>query len=304
VSDKENQASPPKRKIAKRSNGSFSAGSPQEPLSDATNEKHVTTSTKALKKSNVASSGKKKSTQADSADAKADAKRATEGKKAYTALVKAVTKQFTAMLKKQKVPPRGGRCPITADDYADAMAGHLPEVDKILELSPKHAFLAILYLADHAYGDIESCAKSAGYGDTEPAFQEMDALLYKTINARLVVDPPRFDVEGDPGKKKLRYGGELAAYRRLLGRYPRNKREFLEVKKLRRADLRDRNEKMRERREVALDWISNSLEDIAETKKAINPYGIGLEFFKKSIKEMEEYRDLEYAAQGYTTQEE
>lgn len=279
MSDKENQITTPPKKIAKRSNASR----------DATDKQDVINPSDEVEEEDVAKPKKKKSTQANSA-AREDDKRAKEGKKAYTAMVKTVTKEFTELLKKQKVIANLGRCLITADTYSAYMEKHLPEVDKIMELSPTHAFLTVLFLADHAYGDLESCGKSCGVRDSDGPFQKMDERLLQAIELRLKTDPPQFNVEGDPGKDDLGLDKELEAYRRSLGRYPKNKQERTNVQKWRRHDLRDRNNKMKDRRELAKDWVSNALEDILETHASIDGYGIGDHFFTNSIKRLQEIK--------------
>ncbi|RYO89320.1 hypothetical protein DL766_005160 [Monosporascus sp. MC13-8B] len=85
----------------------------------------------------------------------------------------------------------------TADDFAEVMSQQLPLVKKLKGESASAAFSLLLYTGDHAYGDLEACCKSGGFGHIGAPYKAMDRMLVELITA------PRAEAqavdEGDPG---------------------------------------------------------------------------------------------------------
>jgi hypothetical protein len=274
LEDQENrleQSKPKPAKLAKSSDGT--------PL-QATQTKKKSTATKSAKPANEAS----KSTKA--------------AEKQYKAALKSVDKKYKEFLKRYKPNPTvfSG---VTADDFAKAMARFLPEVETLLATSPKHAFNLLMYLGDHAYGDLEACIKSSGWGDTKEPFKEMDNLMLKVIEKRIEADDidgvdaiasAADDQDGDSSE------GELAAFVSLLGGKRPNKSERNQIDKWRRVDFQNRVEKAQLRRETVTDWVSNALRDLIKTKEEIDDYGIGDHYFQQSIAKLHEIKSAKGTA--------
>ncbi|KAI8625031.1 hypothetical protein F5Y19DRAFT_490064 [Xylariaceae sp. FL1651] len=210
----------------------------------------------------------------------------------YIDALKTVDKTFNQLVKKYQPNPNGLRG-ITADDFAVAMARLKPLVEKLQEDSPSLAFDLLMDLGEHAYGELDACVKSAGFGDTDDPFKSMDKLLVEVITARREEQSTSEDA-GNASKSagiaqeykiepsKADFGGEERALRDQLGSKHPNKRERTLLGRARLADLKAMFDARRKRRETAEDWAGNTLNDLTETRARIDGYGIGEHFFRVS----------------------
>lgn len=210
--------------------------------------------------------------------------------KPYNDALKAIDKRFKTLLKRYKPNPTiwSG---VTSDDFAAAMAKFLPTVDKILDSgaaeAPKLAFNLLMVMGEHSYGDLEACCKSSGWGETDEPFQEIDAKMVEVIGRRLeregsgLGNAEEVEVEAEPES-------ELKAIMSLVeGKSRPNKQERGWIEKARRNDLLAGFEWRQQRRQEARDWVGIALEELRETRKEIDRYGIGVHFFTKSIERLE-----------------
>ncbi|KAI0150835.1 hypothetical protein GGR57DRAFT_184564 [Xylariaceae sp. FL1272] len=212
--------------------------------------------------------------------------------KLFKDALKAVDKTFNRLLKAYKPNPKG--CyGITADDFAKAMYGFSGAVDKLLQDSPSLALDLLLDLGEHAYGDLEACVKSSGFGDTDEFYQSMDKKLVEVIDKRREAQSsstadqssemptmPVYKIE----PSKADFGGEEDALRELIGtKVRRNKSENRALARARISDLNVMFETRRRRRETTKDWAGNALNDLTETQARIDEYGIGDHYFHESI---------------------
>jgi hypothetical protein len=177
--------------------------------------------------------------------------------------------------------------PQTADDVSAAFARQfLPVAKKLMHDSPVLAFNLVLDIGEHAYGDIDYGAKSAGYGDTEEPFRAMDQLLEDIIQARLKQHPAVLKAEEpfviSPAANDL--GTSLDEFCKLLGpKGIRNKEQAKGRIALMRADQDLLMERRRSRRMHAVDWVGNALNDLCETRQRIEGWGLGKHYFAGSI---------------------
>lgn len=185
------------------------------------------------------------------------------------------------------------------------MAHHLNDVEKLKEDSPSLAFNLLLDLGEHAYGDLEACAKASGFGDTEEPFKEMDKLLSEIITARREEEQTAAqDTEtgSKDGTMTERYrfeasqadlGLEAKGLRDLIGSKHPNKQQRRQLDIARLADLQAMFSARRVRREATGDWAGNALNDLAETRVRIDAYGIGDHFFRESIDLLAAIKEVE-----------
>lgn len=174
------------------------------------------------------------------------------------------------------------------------MATLLPTLEELGNESPLDAFNVLMYLGDHAYGELEACCKSSGWGNSEELFIEMDdtgvALIAKALAAKkmtaangvastdasetkpYVVAPSTSDM-----------GTEWRELLDLFGTGQLNKQKRGWLKKARLMDLKHLFELRKERRESTADWTGNALNDLMETRDRIEGYGLGEYFFAKTI---------------------
>lgn len=279
LEDKENRPKPRAAKRAKQSDiGAHLSSKP----ANASNKQ--ATKPKASSEKEVPAEKTPKSSKKEADDIKA-------AQKKYETTIKLVDKTYNSILKQMKPNPKrsGGA---TSDDFSEAMAELLPRVEGLLARSPKHAFDLLMYLGDHAYGDVEFDFAASGYGDTEKHFHEMDKMLLRVIDRRLEACRGKCNEDGEEATAADAddsSGGELAVFMKQLGGKQRpNKREAKEIDRLRRLDLKNKLEKARLRREKASDWVSNALHDLVKTRDFVEEYGIGEHYFPQSIAKLEE----------------
>lgn len=176
------------------------------------------------------------------------------------------------------------------------MAKFLPEVKKLQETSLSDAFNLLMYLGDHAYGDIGFCFKASGFGETEKPFQEMDKYMVELIKLRVEQHPVAgegFELKPSDGD----FGDEEKVARECFGNKQRpNKQERGWVEKGRKADLKAMFVTRQARRETTEDWAGNALNDLVETRKRIDAYGIGEHFFNKAAGELAGLKGVEKPA--------
>ncbi|KAI1118988.1 hypothetical protein F5Y14DRAFT_186585 [Nemania sp. NC0429] len=222
------------------------------------------------------------------------ASKKTPAHKLYKDTINTIDKTFKQMVKNYKPNPNGWYG-ITSDDFSKAMARHLSDVEKLKDDSPSLAFNLLVDLGEHAYGDLEACVKSSGFGDTEEPFKEMDQLLSEIIAARREEERTAAQVAGIESKNdtttetykfkasRADLGCEEKSLRDLIGPKHPNKqlRRKLDIARL--ADLQTMFSTRRERRATTEDWAGNALNDLAETRARIEQYGIGEHYFRESI---------------------
>ena len=182
---------------------------------------------------------------------------------------------------------------VTADDFSKAMAKFLPNVETLLADSPKHAFNLLMDLGYHAYGDLDYCVRSSGYGDTEEPYKEMDEMMLKVIEKRVEArsgEGKEDEEEVAATEANDSSEGELAAYMNELGGKRPNKSERNKIDKWRRVDFKAKVERARLRRETAKDWELNALRDLVKTREYIGKYGIGEHYFRQSIARLEGFK--------------
>ncbi|KAI1103916.1 hypothetical protein F4804DRAFT_213079 [Jackrogersella minutella] len=219
--------------------------------------------------------------------------------KQYKDALKKVDKLFNGLVKRYKPNPTS--FPVTADDFAAAMACIIPEVKKLRETSPAAAFNLLLDMGEHSYGDLDGSVKASGYGDTEEPFKKMDDLLLELITARRGADGEVLTKTTDeaykvePPHSDIQYSEEREV-RRSLGKKRPNKQEWGQLDRARLSDLRNLFNLRRDRREAADDWVGNALNDIIETGGRIDQYGIGTHYFHKSIGALAEIKGIERPA--------
>jgi hypothetical protein len=172
----------------------------------------------------------------------------------------------------------------TADNFAETMAKFLPQVKKLQETSVSNAFNLLMYLGDHAYGDLGFTFKASGFGETDKPFKEMDQCMVELI--KLMVEEYPRAVSGEEFELKPSdgdFGDEEKAARECIGDKQRwNKQERGWVERGRKADLKAMFVARQARRETTEDWAGNALNDLVETRKRIERYGIGQHFFHKA----------------------
>jgi len=189
-----------------------------------------------------------------------------------------------------------------ADDYSSKIASQFLPVVRELASSGAHlhALMLLLDLADHAYGNLEGSVKSSGCGDTDRPFQAMDKCMLELI-AILREDLPEekseFTVKLATEDMGTLFDAELGALNRLKKNGRPNKQERGVLERARVSDMHDLFERRRERRGVILkekgDWAGNALNELAETRKRIEAFGIGKHFFGHSIKELVELKGVD-----------
>lgn len=180
------------------------------------------------------------------------------------------------------------------------MCRFIPKVRMLSEESVPAAFNLLLDIGEHAYGDLEACCKSSGFGDTDKPYQRMDGVLVELITARKEAqnasdgedhDNPSDGFVLEPSIQDL--GGEEKAIRDDLGKKHPNKQQRGWLDRARRADLKNLFETRRQRRESIEDWAGNALNDLVETNRRIDAYGIGDHFFRKSIALLSSIKGIE-----------
>ena len=155
---------------------------------------------------------------------------------------------------------------------------------------PLLAFLFLLDIADHSYGNLEACMKSSGFGDTDEPFQAMDKCMVELIG--LLRDDLQEEEGGEfkvqPATEDV--GTEWNEVFKGLGDKRPNKQERGWLARATVNDMKTLFKKRRERREKILeeggDWVGNALNELSETRTRIEKYGIGEDFFADSIKEL------------------
>ncbi|KAK0641294.1 hypothetical protein B0T16DRAFT_461373 [Cercophora newfieldiana] len=169
-------------------------------------------------------------------------------------------------------------------------------IPKVRELSassaPLHAFILMLDIADHCYGNLEASYKASGEGDTDEPFQAMDECMVSLIACLEKELPPGSGEEGEKFVVKPAEGDVGTAWDELrasvmAGKSRPTTQENLSLRRARVEDMSTLFERRRERRAALLkdggDWAGNALNELAETRKRIGAYMIGEDFFAKSI---------------------
>lgn len=262
-----------------------SSSRPRTPLRDVANKK-----TKELEQALSPGEGPSKRRKTNLTTKYPLADNAKRPEHMYTDMIKDIDKTFSALLKRQTWDATA-HSGITADTFAHRMCTFSSSVETLSQISPKHAFLLMLYLADHTYGDIDCGLKSSGFGETEGPFKVMDRCLLRIINKRVESDPIVVNAQNDPGLEALEFRKEADEYMALVDKQLRNKRERLHLQQCRRRDMKIRNHRMKERREVAKNWVANALVDLVDTRDYISRWGIK-HYFTESIRRLEDIKGL------------
>ncbi|KAI0889612.1 uncharacterized protein GGS22DRAFT_1778 [Annulohypoxylon maeteangense] len=211
--------------------------------------------------------------------------------KLYKDTLKQIDKKFAGMLKRYKPNPTPFSG-ITSDDFAAVMSSFIPQAQKLALTSPILAFNLVLDLGEHAYGDLDATVKASGFGETDEPYGKLDAVLVTLINARVELDENKGLIPGEvykvePPHREVGEGQRAlsAALKKGMSARKRrpNKQEWGWIDKARREDLKALFEKRRVRREEAVDWVGNALNDLLETGGRIDEYGIGTHYFRESI---------------------
>ncbi|KAK4444256.1 hypothetical protein QBC34DRAFT_442751 [Podospora aff. communis PSN243] len=153
------------------------------------------------------------------------------------------------------------------------------------------------HLADHAYGNLEGSMKASGCGDTDEPFQAMDKCMLEliaTLREELPEEKGEFVLKLATEDMGTEFDAEWAALNRLKKNGHPNKQERGCLDRARVSDMNDLFDRRRERRGTILkekgDWAGNALNELAETRKRIEAYGIGKHFFRRSIKQLAELK--------------
>ncbi|KAK5655517.1 hypothetical protein OQA88_5788 [Cercophora sp. LCS_1] len=178
---------------------------------------------------------------------------------------------------------------VYADDgtrFAKTIAKEHPTVRVLSTESPMLAPDLMMFMADHCYGDLDFCFKNSGWGDTDGPFEAMDKVMLELLE--LPKDtPPSLSGDYVIGPSKGDFGTEYDAEEKALRRLKKGKRP----NKQERGCWHARREKVvAEER----DWAGNALNDLAETRQGIEGYGIGEQFFRKSIKALAALKGVEF----------
>jgi hypothetical protein len=179
------------------------------------------------------------------------------------------------------------------------MAKFIPQVKQLQETSVSDAFNLLMYLGDHAYGDVGWCFKASGFGETDIPFKEMDDCMVELIRLRSEGEEEE-GVSSSGFELKLStddFGGKGDATKDLLGGKERpNKQERGWLVRARIDDLKAMFVTRRARRETTDDWAGNALNDLAETRRRIEMYGIGEHFSDSSIGHLASWKGVDKPA--------
>ncbi|KAH9909920.1 hypothetical protein F4778DRAFT_713399, partial [Xylariomycetidae sp. FL2044] len=274
---------------------------PKKGVKRSASEADLQTQSRALKQSRLSFNGAHNAQDAPPTQGKKPVARRAAGKKApspeklYKDTIAIIDKTFNQLHKKYKPNPNGWSG-ITADNFAGMMQTFLPAVRKLKEDSPMSAFNLVMDIGEHAYGDLEACMKSSGFGDTEEPFQRMDELAVS------IIDELRTGAESEVSDQGHAFeirpsGGDMGKEEKeileLLSPKRPNKQERKELDRARLADLKALFATRRERRLSTDDWAGNALNDLVETRDRIGQYGIGEHFFCNTIKSLASIKGIE-----------
>ncbi|KAI1089069.1 hypothetical protein F5B19DRAFT_468652 [Rostrohypoxylon terebratum] len=222
---------------------------------------------------------------------KATAQNDPTAAKLYKDTLSEIDKEFNEMLEmyEPNPTPTSG---VTSEDFAEMMVFLLPKARELAEIDPVMAFNLVL--------DLEGCVKASGWGNIDKPYQKLDNFLVSLINTRLALDENKGLVPGQEYKVEPPHE-EVGVQERELYRLNRdqwkkrspNKQARVRLERAHREDLRDLLERRRERRETAEDWAGNALNDLLETGGRIDQYGIGRDYFRKSIDLLAEVKGIE-----------
>ncbi|KAI8304856.1 hypothetical protein K4K61_005832 [Colletotrichum sp. SAR11_59] len=211
--------------------------------------------------------------------------------KTYDEAIKSIDKTYAQFLKKYK--PNGSW---TADEFSAGFARLLPMAQAIKDESLPLAFNLILDIGEHSYGDVDYGAKTCGYGDTDEPFQAMDNALLEIIESRLedCTDHECNDVAFILSPTTDDMGTSQDELREALKpKGIRNKSQFLMNDRARRGDQQLLMTRRRTRRVDTVDWAGNALNDLSETRRRIDSWGLGKHYFAKSIAKLSAIKGID-----------
>ncbi|KAF4474936.1 hypothetical protein CGGC5_v016495 [Colletotrichum fructicola Nara gc5] len=213
------------------------------------------------------------------------------GRMCFWSSIKSIDKTYAQFLKKYK--PNGSW---TADEFSAGFARFLPMAQNLKDESLPLAFNLILDIGEHSYGDVDYGAKTCGYGDTDEPFQAMDNALLEIIESRLkdctgndcndvafILSPTTDDM--GTSQDELREA--------LKPKGIRNKSQFLMNDRARRGDQQLLMTRRRTRRMDTVDWAGNALNDLSETRRRIDSWGLGEHYFAKSIAKLSAIKGID-----------
>ncbi|KAF2093857.1 hypothetical protein NA57DRAFT_80857 [Rhizodiscina lignyota] len=220
--------------------------------------------------------------------------------KLYNGAVTSIEKAYKSLEK--KIKPNFGS--VTSDSFADAMVDRASTAKALLNMPPdggRYAFNLLMYLGDNSYGgqDLSYTTKFCGCG-AAGSYSKLDELMLQAIDACIEAekgadnsDPTSTTEENAAAEQAFvdeqAAADELAALERAIAHKSRpNKSEYNERVKWRRAAFREKVENARRRRDVVVDWKTNALKDLEETKEHLSGFGIDKYYFPKSISKMRE----------------
>ncbi|OCL05072.1 hypothetical protein AOQ84DRAFT_414501 [Glonium stellatum] len=209
--------------------------------------------------------------------------------KLYKASITAIDKKSKELARRMK--PNQGMYGVTSDHYAIAMAKFLPDVEKLLVDSPKHAFNLLMYIGEQAHADLDFGPKMCGFGDTEEPYKKMDQVMVRVIDKRVEADGK---VEATSMEQGIDEGNdsenELKAYMKELGGKRPNKSERNWIDKLRQKEAALKIQTAKLRRETAEAWAPIALRDMVVMRDYLDEYGIGDHYFHDSIAKLEAFK--------------